>query len=196
MSPKADLKDSLLISTPARDIIFENLDILALIFSHFTPALDRVDSESESGVSPFEGRRQLRNLALVCKAFSLPALDCLWANIDGITSLLKLHPGLKVVGNKYVRIASTTTAKRGVDLTSSSLSEMRTPRQLPGSTNTRRGSEEFVSKTQLAYRSTPCPLPVFHASHNNSKEPPLPLDYKRSTSSIPTVTRYIWVCYR
>ncbi|TEB29015.1 hypothetical protein FA13DRAFT_1735127 [Coprinellus micaceus] len=70
---------------PSKASLINHHDVLVLIFGHFS----------------LKERKQLRDLALVCKAFSEPALDYLWAVLDCLTPLLKLHPALKVIDNSH-----------------------------------------------------------------------------------------------
>jgi hypothetical protein len=72
--------------TPSKASLINHHDVLVLIFGHLS----------------LKERKHLRDLALVCKAFSGPALDYLWAVMDCLTPLLKLHPALKVIDNSHV----------------------------------------------------------------------------------------------
>ncbi|KAJ3528425.1 hypothetical protein NMY22_g9417 [Coprinellus aureogranulatus] len=47
------------------------------------------------------GRMQLRDLALTCKAFKDPALNGLWAYLDSLLPLVKLLPNLQTLDNAY-----------------------------------------------------------------------------------------------
>ncbi|KAF6743052.1 hypothetical protein DFP72DRAFT_152402 [Ephemerocybe angulata] len=79
------------------EIFLERREILTLIFELFlpqiTPEIHKVVSDA--------WRKQLLSLALVCRAFCDPALDCLWSHLDSLTPLLKLHPGMQVIGGLY-----------------------------------------------------------------------------------------------
>jgi hypothetical protein len=49
-----------------------------------------------------EGRMRLRDLALTCKAFKDPALNCLWTFMDSLIPLVKILPNLHILDNTYV----------------------------------------------------------------------------------------------
>ncbi|KAJ3550603.1 hypothetical protein NMY22_g370 [Coprinellus aureogranulatus] len=85
-----------------KDRFITNYDALKLIFSLFVPPL--VEGNATELPLAVEGRKQLRDLALVCRAFVEPALDCLWENLFGIRPLLDIHPALKIIDGTYCLI--------------------------------------------------------------------------------------------
>ena len=71
-----------------------NHDVLVQIFGLFLPA--------DPSVTTIKWRGQLLNLALVCKAFLDPAMDCLWSHIETLEPLFKLHPAYCILMDLYV----------------------------------------------------------------------------------------------
>ena len=78
----------------SKDSLVQNQDVLVQIFSFFIPAHPSSTSQ--------KWRRQLLDLALICKAFLGPALDCLWSHIESLEPLFKLHPAIYKVVESYV----------------------------------------------------------------------------------------------
>ena len=71
-----------------------NRDILTLVFeSLFPPAVGPPDKAT---------RTFLRDLALLCRSFSEPALDCLWKEMDSLVPLIRLLDSAVVVDGAYV----------------------------------------------------------------------------------------------
>ena len=85
--------------TSPKDLLIASHDVLVLIFKLFIPPVP-VDTPKTRFTRG--GRKQLLNLALTCKAFVDPALECLWSHLESLEPLFKLHPGLKKVGKSYV----------------------------------------------------------------------------------------------
>jgi uncharacterized membrane protein YqaE (UPF0057 family) len=85
--------------TSPNDLLIASHDILVLIFKLFIPPVsdDASDRHLAKG-----GRKQLLNLALTCKSFVDPALECLWSHLESLGPLFERHPGLKKVGDSYV----------------------------------------------------------------------------------------------
>jgi hypothetical protein len=82
-----------------RTLVLSDQDLLALVFSNFLPDDPLVLPRAEI----VNGRKQLRNIALTCKAFKNPALDRLWIYLDSLLPLIKVLPNLKVLHGQYVR---------------------------------------------------------------------------------------------
>lgn len=80
----------------ASSFVLNNEELLTLICREFLPC----DVASRSVLKA--GRIQLRNLALVCKAFTDPALSCLWSNLTSLMPLVNLLPSVRVVDGEYV----------------------------------------------------------------------------------------------
>lgn len=95
-----------------KDEVLNNTDILRLVFGLFeqSPAQFLSRATGVHDELSANGRKDLRNFALVCKAFNSPALDYLWKHLDNLTPLLKLHPALQVVDGSYVRVPLPLTA--------------------------------------------------------------------------------------
>ncbi|KAF6740869.1 hypothetical protein DFP72DRAFT_951696, partial [Ephemerocybe angulata] len=74
-----------------------NYDLLTTIFRNLLPT----DPTLLPRVEVVLGRKQLRNLALICRSFRDPALDCLWTCLESLMPLVKVLPGLKVVNNAF-----------------------------------------------------------------------------------------------
>lgn len=74
-----------------------NYDLLTTIFRNLLPTDPTPLPRGEVVL----GRKQLRDLALVCRSFRDPALDCLWACLESLMPLVKVLPGLKVVNNAF-----------------------------------------------------------------------------------------------
>ncbi|KAF6743539.1 hypothetical protein DFP72DRAFT_1177888 [Ephemerocybe angulata] len=79
-------------------IFLEHREILSLIFKLFVP-VQRQNVQGPRDDAAW--RTELLNLALVCRAFRDPALDCLWSHLDSLTPLLQLHPGMQVLNGLY-----------------------------------------------------------------------------------------------
>lgn len=62
---------------------------------------EQQDSSSEAART---SRRNLLWVALTCKAFLEPALDCLWRFLDSLFPLLKLLPSFTQSDGTYVRL--------------------------------------------------------------------------------------------
>ncbi|TFK31246.1 hypothetical protein BDQ12DRAFT_729720 [Crucibulum laeve] len=77
-----------------QSLVFENQDILGVIFENFAIDFD----------SPLFNahRRDLLNAALVCTACTDPAMNILWGNMDSFIPLIQLLPTTKLVNNRYV----------------------------------------------------------------------------------------------
>ncbi|KAJ3511288.1 hypothetical protein NMY22_g15693 [Coprinellus aureogranulatus] len=82
---------------PKAHDIFSNHDLLLIIFSNVQHA-DLTAANREERV---QGRKELRNLAAVCKSFKDPALDLLWSCLDCLLPLIKVLPNLKVIDNAF-----------------------------------------------------------------------------------------------
>ncbi|TEB28692.1 hypothetical protein FA13DRAFT_1871249 [Coprinellus micaceus] len=81
--------------TSPREQIFGNRDTITLIFQQFLPPT--------TGVPDKATRAFLRQLALLCRSFSEPALDCLWNRLDSTVPLIRLlEPSAVVVNGTYV----------------------------------------------------------------------------------------------
>jgi len=76
---------------PAPSEIFENQDILGVIFEHF-----KHDQSLEAT------RKNWRLAALASKAFLEPAMNSLWSSLDSLMPLLKLLPSFVLINNVYV----------------------------------------------------------------------------------------------
>ena len=94
MASRTDLPPS------PKDLLIASHDVLVLIFKLFIAPVP-VDTPKTRFTRG--GRKQLLNLALTCKAFVDPALECLWSHLESLEPLFKLHPGLKTVGDSCVR---------------------------------------------------------------------------------------------
>ncbi|KAF5337335.1 hypothetical protein D9611_003014 [Ephemerocybe angulata] len=87
---------------PRASALLEHTDIIHPIFKYFIPLQLHPQRALIPQLQLRAGwRKELLNLALVCKAFHGPAIDCLWSHLDSLTPLLKLHPGLRVVNGSY-----------------------------------------------------------------------------------------------
>ena len=76
---------------PAPSEIFENQDILDVIFEHF-----------EHDQSLEATRKNLRLAALTSKAFLEPSMNSLWSSLDSLMPLLNLLPSFVPINNVYV----------------------------------------------------------------------------------------------
>jgi len=69
-------------------LCMSNNDILPTVFSYFIP---EVPGTTEAASNPSNaGRKQLLELAKTCKAFSDPALTCLWSHIRDLAPLFRI----------------------------------------------------------------------------------------------------------
>jgi hypothetical protein len=89
-----------------KDLLIASHDVLVLIFKLFIPPADSDAVDAPENRFARGGRKQLLSLALTCKAFVDPALECLWSHLGSLEPLFKLHPGLKNVGGSCVRFPS------------------------------------------------------------------------------------------
>ncbi|TFK34390.1 hypothetical protein BDQ12DRAFT_763418 [Crucibulum laeve] len=95
-APVTDLlaKEETHIKQSPQSLVFENQDILALVFENFT---------IDFGSSIFKvNQRDLLNAALACIACTDPAMNTLWGNMDSFIPLLCLLPSCKVINDKYI----------------------------------------------------------------------------------------------
>lgn len=90
-----------------KDLLIASYDILILIFKLFIPTVATADAPENQLARV--GRKQLLNLALTCKSFVDPALECLWSHLESLDPLFGLHPGLENVDGSYVRSPSSIT---------------------------------------------------------------------------------------
>lgn len=78
--------------------VLENDEFLTLICSQILPW----HASSLRKKEFIEGRVQLVKIALVCRAFTEPALRRLWTYLDLVMPLVQLLPGVKLVEGTYV----------------------------------------------------------------------------------------------
>ncbi|KAJ3501293.1 hypothetical protein NMY22_g18978 [Coprinellus aureogranulatus] len=81
-------------------------ELLGLIFRHISPApwdeLEDPTGNRPTWPQAMEGpRKDLYSLALCCKAFTEPALRCLWAGLNSLVPLIKLLPDLELIEGEY-----------------------------------------------------------------------------------------------
>ena len=74
-----------------REEVLSNRDILTLIFETFLP--------STTGPADQKARGLLHALALLCRSFSGPALDCFWKDLDSLIPHVNLLEPLVFVEN-------------------------------------------------------------------------------------------------
>jgi len=84
----------------AKQRFLDTHDVLLRIFSYFIPVLS--DESSPQNYLSRGGFKQLRDIALVCKAFMEPALICLWSHLPAVEQLWILHPACQVWGDRIV----------------------------------------------------------------------------------------------
>lgn len=73
--------------------IFQNQSIWTKVFEIFAPdSLDNTPSPSILNTPRWENRMALARAARTCRAFSGPALDVLWKDIEELPALLRLFP--------------------------------------------------------------------------------------------------------
>jgi hypothetical protein len=91
----APVNDAPVPSPPTpREEVLSNRDILAVVFEAFLPI---------TGGPPDKATRAfLRDLALLCRSFSEPALDCLWRELHSLVPLIRLLDSAVVVDGAYV----------------------------------------------------------------------------------------------
>ncbi|KAF5337086.1 hypothetical protein D9611_003011 [Ephemerocybe angulata] len=94
-----------------QEMFFGRREILNLIFKIFVPVQLQATTAPDTTSSSLEWRKQLLNLSLVSRAFSDPALDCLWTHLDSLTPLLKLHPGMRDIDGLYYFIGDIDDPK-------------------------------------------------------------------------------------
>ncbi|KAF6743045.1 hypothetical protein DFP72DRAFT_1102705 [Ephemerocybe angulata] len=87
--------------------LLEQPEIIDLIFKYFVPVhLHPQGQGAPTSIPQLQlragWRKELLKLALVCKAFHGPAIDCLWSRLDSLTPLFKLLPGLRAINGSYV----------------------------------------------------------------------------------------------
>lgn len=87
-------------STPSVLSVLKNEELLTLICREFLPWDPSTLPKEEAAA----GRVQLRDIALVCKAFEDPALSCLWTHLTSLIPLIKLLPNARIVDGEYVSI--------------------------------------------------------------------------------------------
>ncbi|KAF5332504.1 hypothetical protein D9611_005108 [Ephemerocybe angulata] len=83
---------------PAVADVFSNHLLLSLIIDEFLPS-DPTSLPKREDI--LEGRRQLKSLALTCKATKELALDRLWSHLDSLLPLVKVLPGIQLVDSTY-----------------------------------------------------------------------------------------------
>lgn len=74
-----------------RAAVLRNPELVTRILREFDPWDLKTRPEDEKK----KRKRQLRNLALVCKGFRAPALDILWACVESLYQLVTLLPGIQ-----------------------------------------------------------------------------------------------------
>lgn len=73
--------------------VLNNSDLATLIFRQFVPNWNLADEGNYQGrLEVVKERKQLRNLALCCRAFKLPASQLLWSHLDSFDPLINLLP--------------------------------------------------------------------------------------------------------
>ena len=88
------------LTTSPKNLLISSHDVLVLIFKLFIPPVS--DADTPENQLAKGGRKQLLNLALTCKSFVDPALECLWSHLESLGPLFQLHPGLSSIGGSYV----------------------------------------------------------------------------------------------
>lgn len=88
---------------PAVSTVLQNNELLTLICQAFLP-FDPPPSLPPTREELVAGRMHLRNIALVCRAFTEPAQACLWTHLDSLLPLIQLLPNARVVNGAYVRL--------------------------------------------------------------------------------------------
>lgn len=86
---------------PARTAVLGNQELLANIFQHHLPW----NPQTMQRNALREGRMQLRDHALTCKAFKDPALNYLWSYMESLAPFVKTLPNVHIVDNAYVDTA-------------------------------------------------------------------------------------------
>ncbi|KAJ2921273.1 hypothetical protein H1R20_g15819, partial [Candolleomyces eurysporus] len=81
----------------SRTAVLSNYELLTLIFGDFLPW----DPTRLARDEVVQGRKQLRDLAITCKAFKDPALAKLWTYLDSLLPLALVLPDLRVWNNGY-----------------------------------------------------------------------------------------------
>lgn len=75
--------------------VLRNQSIWAHVFANLAPEspdMDEVDASPIRNTPQWENRLALACAARTCRAFSSPALDVLWREIEELSALLKLFP--------------------------------------------------------------------------------------------------------
>lgn len=86
----------------AAHAVLRNQELLTNIFRHLP-----WDPHALPKNALREGRIELRNLALTCKAFKDPALNLLWMYLESLLPLVKVLPNLHTLDNAYVSTHAT-----------------------------------------------------------------------------------------
>ncbi|KAJ3539008.1 hypothetical protein NMY22_g4926 [Coprinellus aureogranulatus] len=77
----------------SQEEVLSNRDILSVVFRNFLPSTSCALSSVE--------RSFFLSLALQCRVFSEPALDCLWDRLDSLTPLVRVLPSAILIDVKF-----------------------------------------------------------------------------------------------